>query len=391
MSEPHPNTPVPAGKPAKPYPDFPLFPHATKRWAKKIKGRLVYFGKVDDSPDRGAAAALARFEAWKASPGEDAAPAAGALTLKALANAFLQTKRDRVNSGELSPRSWEDYRGFLEVACKQLGGTRPVAEITPQDLARLRAGAAGRWGPARLAKFVQAVRMMFKFGYEEALMERPVRLGNFTLPTKKVLRMHRAKQGPKLFTADEIRRLVAAAPQPVKAQALLGINCGFGNSDCANLPLAAVDLERGWVDFPRPKTGMPRRCPLWPETVAALREAMAGRPAPRGPGAEGLFFLTSRGRAWKSDDSSYAPVSQQFAKVLKALGINGRKGLGFYVLRHTARTVWDGAKDQPAADLMMGHEVPHMSSVYREGIDDARLRAVSDHVRAWLFGPAGNA
>jgi hypothetical protein len=34
----------------------------------------------------------------------------------------------------------------------------------------------------------------------------------------------------------------------------------------------------------------------------------------------------------------------------------------------------------------MGHEVPHMSSVYRETISDERLRAVADHVRAWLFG-----
>ncbi len=75
-------------------------------------------------------------------------------------------------------------------------------------------------------------------------------------------------------------------------------------------------------------------------------------------------------------------------KLLHRLGINGRKGLGFYTLRHTFRTVADEAKDQPAADYIMGHEVPHMSSVYRETISDARLKAVSDHVRGWLCGSA---
>ena len=41
---------TPSERPIKPSPDFPLLPHSTGRWAKKIHGKLHYFGSWSD-PD----------------------------------------------------------------------------------------------------------------------------------------------------------------------------------------------------------------------------------------------------------------------------------------------------------------------------------------------------
>src|SRR5689334_446753 len=79
---------------------------------------------------------------------------------------------------------------------------------------------------------------------------------------------------------------------------LLGVNCGFGNMDCAESAFTSLDLDRGWIDFPRPKTGIARRCSLWPQTVAALREAIAARPKPSDYPECGRVFLTTRGNAF---------------------------------------------------------------------------------------------
>jgi len=85
-----------------------------------------------------------------------------------------------------------------------------------------------------------------------------------------------------------------------------------------------------------------------------------------------LTFITKYGEGW-SKDVADSPVTKEFRKLLDAAGMNGHRN--FYALRHTFRTVADEAKDQLAADHIMGHESPHMASVYRERISDERLRA----------------
>ena len=141
---------------------------------------------------------------------------------------------------------------------------------------------------------------MFKFGYDAGLIDRPVRFGpSFKKPTRKVMRQHRAKNGLRMFEAAELRAIIAAATQPMKSMVLLGINCGFGNGDVANLPLKALDLKAGWVRFPRPKTGIDRRIPLWPETIAAIKEAIQDRPKAKDRADAGLVFLPYRGIAGK--------------------------------------------------------------------------------------------
>jgi hypothetical protein len=205
----------------------------------------------------------------------------------------------------------------------------------------------------------------------------------FKRPSAKVLRLHRAEQGAKLFMSQEVRQVVAAAKPAMKAVLLLGINAGFGNSDCGNLPLSALDLERGILDFPRPTTGIPRRCALGPETVQALKEALAKRPAPKREEDAGLVFITKYGQPWAKDEAP-GVITKARSKLLKELGIHGHRN--FYTLRHTFRTGAAAAKEQPAADFILGHESPHLSSSSRATISDARLKAVTDHVRQWLFG-----
>ncbi|MGI6416181.1 MAG: tyrosine-type recombinase/integrase [Thermoguttaceae bacterium] len=389
-----------ATKPEKPYDGFPLFPHSNGLWCKKVRGKLHYFGPWRD-PDAALERWLDQRDDLMAGrrPRKKGDP--DALTLADLVNRYLTAKKDAVASGEIVQSSFNNAHRSCAAMIGHFGRDRVVADLLPEDFTGYRAKLAASYAPSRVALEVSLVKAVLNWGFASRVLEKPVLTGpDFkALPEKAVRRLKAANggNGPKMFEREEVLRLIDAAKTPLKAMVLLGINCGFGNNDCATLTQSAVDLEGGWIDHPRPKTGAERRCPLWPETLQSLREAIAARPEPQDPRHAELVFLCPPGVPWvrsRPDPKKegvtliHDSIRHVFRRLLESLDLH-RPGRGFYALRHTHRTVSDEVCDAVAANYVMGHIDGSMAAHYRERIADERLERVADHVHAWLYGEEG--
>lgn len=132
-----------------------------------------------------------------------------------------------------------------------------------------------------------------------------------------------------------------AADPHLAAMILLGINCGFGPQDCCTLP--TDDVRGHWHNYARPKTGVDRRCWLWPETVEAIRD-VAGQ------------LHVFNGRIWTRHI-----VAREFVKLCEETGV---RNIGFHSLRRTFETVAGAAEvNQAVVDAIMGHGRDDMASV----------------------------
>lgn len=396
-----------SAKPPKPYEGFPLFPHNSGRWAKKIRGAFHYFGSWRDDPDGKAA-----LETWlnqrddlmagrKPRPKDEQRGG----TVAVIANAFLTFKRERLMEGRIGERTFYEAYRACERVYEAFGKSRVVSDLGPDDFGQLRKRLTKTLGPVALGNEISRIRAIFKWAADEGKIDRVPRYGqSFSKPSAPDLRRVRAakqvEHGKRMFSAAELRKIIDAAPQPLRAMILLACNGGFGQTDCSEVPQSALDLEGGWLEFPRPKTGVHRRIPLWPETIAALREAIAARPRHTRREDAGLCFLTKFGQRFVKirtkigldDPENYKggtpadALGQEFSKLLVSLKLK-RPGLSFYGIRHGFETISSGSLDQVAVNSIMGHCDNSMAGCYREVIGDDRLRRVVDHVYNWLFPP----
>lgn len=394
-------------KPKKPHSTFPLTAHPNGQWCKKILGKLHFFG-VWAEPQVAHQNYLRIAEDLHAGQ-EPVQAEADELTLKTLGNQFLAYQLRRVDIGQIGARNFEDYRRVIRHFAKSVGSARAVATLTANDFLRYRhlianRGFTGRMplGMHGILRAIVAVKGMFNWAMQSGLIEHLPRYGQaFAKPSAADMRRNRAKQerehGKRLFSAEQIRELLEAASTSLRAAILLGINGGFGNTDCSQLPVAAIDLENALIEFERPKTAVRRVVPLWDETVDAIQAVLqAGQPSAATREAEGLLFRSELGhplvrQVVRRNDgpeavkvTSVDRLSDWFDAALKQLGMK-RRGLGFYSLRHTFRTWADEAGDQHAVHRIMGHSLPGMSGVYVEEISVQRLRRVVELVRTRLW------
>lgn len=375
------STQKPSGKrPRKPRADFPLFPHRSGYWCKTVRYKHHYFGKVADDPTGQAALSLWLDQRDDLLAGRVPNANRDAKRLKDLCNHWLSHKQTLLNSGELAQRTFGEYHATCEVLLESIGKERTADDIGPDDFAKFRKDISKRYGPNGLSKRIGQARSIFKHAYESGLIEKPAKFGpGFEKPSAKVMRQHRLAKGRQDFTAAEIRELLRHARPTIRAMILLGLQAGFGNTDVAELPLSAVDLKAGWIDYPRAKTATRRRVPLWPETIAAIQAALAIRPAVESE----LLFISQRGNDYCDAKRTGYRVAGDFVQVTEAAGINGKRG--FYCLRRTFQTQAEESRDLTAVQAIMGHIASErdMSARYRQSVSDERLQAVVDCVRQW--------
>jgi integrase len=242
-------------------------------------------------------------------------------------------------------------------------GNRDISSMTPQDWQGYRRSIAKRWNPVNTGNEVTRVKAVFNWAEDMRIFPKGlIAWGpDFHKPSRKVCRRYRRTREHKLYDREEILAILDECSPAMRLCVLLGINCAYLASDIACLPASAI--EASWLDFPRPKTEIDRRCYLWRETTDAIS-------AVRGD-EELLIPLGSDG------------ISDRFRAARDFSGI--RRG-GFSWLRSTFATVASRTSKQIAVNYIMGHADDSIAAVYRWDTYDEQIEEVALYVRQWLFG-----
>ena len=286
----------------------------------------------------------------------------------------MDYQESRAAISEVTPSYVYDQTLLLRDFAKYIGPNRIVSNISTIDMQNYRKKLV-KTGKAAdtINNRITAIKAMYNWAFNNGIIN--------SIPNLKAIKKVVISKAEKpTFNIAQIQKLLQHASTQMKAMIWLGLNCGFGCTDCAELRWDNLDLENSRVRFPRGKTGIDRNLPLWPETVMALKQvSKLGE----------LVFYTSKGNPWvrtiqsvdRHGNQKYTKddeVSKNFSKLLKKAAIETKKGVGFYTHRRTAATLTAKSGDPFAVQRLLVHANLKMATTYVQDVSEQTDKAINN-------------
>lgn len=403
--------------PAKPYPNFPLFPSKNGQWRKdvRINGKVkpFYFGPWGDDPrgERAVKEWLIREPGIRAGVDHlrvDSTPTA--LTLAEMLRRFLTAKQTDYQNNAIAGETFRDYTRECNYLGAWAGADATCKAFTPDYFAAYRRHmeTARKLGPDRLATNIHMVRAAFNYAAGQGWIPAPTYGVGFSPPatdedSKAAAKLRKGELVEELpiWTGPQVEWLLAVAGPVMRAAILLGLNCGMGPSDIAKLRWGNFKGKR--LSMRRGKTGVRREGYLWKRTrdaLAALRSLPHQRAAIEKDGDNAIVFLNKSGvpivsrkdyrDAANPDKIKSVKVSASFSatfgklvKRAKVAGIIPKTAkLTFYHFRHTFYTHAENKADLNALHRATGHVLAGQGKRYkRRPFPLARLKRLAVAVK----------
>ena len=311
---------------------FPLTLHPTGQYCKKIKGKIRYFG-TDKKKALEKYLAQATYlhgaqSLVQKNPNDK-------MTLKQLCDPYLDYQNSRVLVGAITAKHYNDLIDSLGKFMAFLGQGCRIESISTLDLQNYKRKLQSAYASVdRQNLHIGLMKAMFHWARKNDVLES---IPNIDAISKDRI-VHKEMY---TFNPQQIKKLLSTPDVKMKAMIWLGLNCGFGCTDCSRLQWKDLDFKNNRVKLARKKTGVRRNLPLWPETIQALKEV---------PRSGTFVFVTSEGHPWirttvTTNDNGEPKyiydnrITTKFSRLMKKVGIKAPKGTGFYNFRRTAATI----------------------------------------------------
>jgi len=356
---------------------FPLTLHPTGQYCKKIRGHIYYFGS-----DRKQALQSYLDQATFLHGYNSALQKStnGNMTLKEICDMYLKYQHTKLQSNNLTARHHNDQIRSLNKLTDFLGESCKIKSITTLSLQNYKRRLQKHYGSVcRLNLHLSIMKAMFHWARKNDILRNIPNID--AISRGKVIHQERFT-----FDAGQINKLLSFANIKMKAMIWLGLNCGFGCTDCAFLKWTDLDMVNNRVKLPRRKTGIYRDLPLWPETIKSLKKI---------PRKGSFVFYTTRGNLYiqtlvKTDvngNEKYTMinlVTTKFRRLIIKAGLVVPKGTGFYSLRRTAATIAARSGDPFAVQRLLGHADLTMATRYVQDVS-AQTDSVIEKSRKYVL------